>query len=415
MTDPTDGEGLRGRIVGNTLAQFIAPGVRVVVGVVLVGLLGRYLGVAGFGEYGLVVAYVLLPTNLLAEWGLSTILVREIARRPEERSSLITSATLLQLVLAALSYAVLLGIALFSAYSVPVRVSLAVFGLTLFLAPVQMLTAHFAADLRLARLVVPAVAGTITQLVFVLVVVAAEGPLVAIVAAGLAGVAVEQGWTALLVGREISLARPTAGPWRLFLGDAWPLGISTLLTTAARQSPVLVLSAVSIEAVGMFAAAEKIPNYLTRVPYAFRATMLPVLSRRWLGPGGFRHLLWGAIGATFLLTAPVAIAGALLARDVVVLVFGAAFAGAALPFAILMIAFILGALGLLLEAVLVVIGAQRTNLAIRSVSAVVLVALVLALAGGSAATGSALAVLVAGATAALLSLLVIVPRVSAAR
>lgn len=406
MTDLPTSE-LRGRVVANTLAQFVAPGVRVVVGVILVAILGRYLGVAGFGEYGLVVAYVVLLTNVLAEWGLGTILVREIARRPDQRPTLIASATLLQLALAGLSYAGLLGVALLSSYAAEVRVSLAVFGLTLLLAPVQMLTTHFALDLRLVRLVAPAVAGTLTQLVLVLVAVALNGPLVAVIAAGAAGVAVEHIWTAAIALRELPLGRPALRPWRVFVGESWPLAIGTLVTTGSRQAPVLLLSAISIDAVGIFSAADKIPTYLSRVPYAFRASMLPLLSRRWREPAGFAALVKAVIGGTLLLVVPPAIVAVLLAREIVTFVFGAAFADAAVPFAVLMAAFVFVALGILLEAVLVAMGSQRLNLVIRIGGSVLLLGLLLILVPGGMASGSAVAVLASAAVTVLLTLAVI--------
>lgn len=404
MIDRPANAELGGRVIANTLVQFVAPGMRAVVGVILVAILGRYLGVTGFGEYGLVVAYVLLFTNVLAEWGLGAILVREIARQPELRPRLIASAALLQLVLAAISYAGLLGIALLSSYSAEVRASLAAFGLTLLLAPVQMLTAHFAMDLRLARLVAPAVAGTLAQLVLVLVAVALHGPLLAVVAAGAAGVAVEHIWTAAIVLRELPLARPALRPWRAFIGESWPLAIGTLVTTGVRQAPVLLLAAVSTDAVGIFSAADKIPTYLARIPYAFRASMLPVLSARWREPARFPALVKWVIGGALLLTVPPVIVAIGLSREIVTFVFGPAFAGAALPFAALMGAFAFAALGILLEAVLVAMGAQRLDLVIRVAGSVLLLGLLLVLVPGGTATGAAVAVLASAAVMVLLTL-----------
>lgn len=410
MTSLPETEHLRGRVVANTFAQLVAPGLRVGVGVVLFAILGRYLGVTGLGEYGLVVAYVLLFTNALGDWGLAAILVREIARRPEQRASLIASATLLQLVLAALSYCALLAMALFSGLSVEVRSSLALFGLTVLLAPVQMLAAHFAIDLRLVRLVPPAVAGTLTQLVLVLVAVASHGPLIAIIAAGTAAVAVEHGWTAVIALRDLPFGRPALASAKLFLREAWPLAIGTLVAAGVRQAPVLVLSAISIEAVGIFTAATKIPDYLARVPYAFRATMLPLLSRRWQEPSRFGELVEAVVAGTLLLAAPLTVIGVLLSHDIVTIVFGRAFADAAAPFATLMIAFIFVSLGTLLEAALVAMGGQRVNLLIRTMASVILLIVLVVLAPRTGANGAAAAVLGSAAAAVLLDIAVIARR-----
>ncbi len=408
------GVDLRRRVVTNTFAQLVAPVLRAVVGVGLFAILGRYLGVGGFGEYGLVIAYVLLFTNVLGDWGLATILIREITRRPAERPALIASATALQLALAVISYLAVLLIALFSSYSADVRSSLALFGLTLLLAPVQMLSAHFASDLRLTRLVAPAVAGTLTQLVLTVAAVAIRGPLLAIIAANTLSVAVEMGWTALIVLRELRFGRPSLAPWRLFLGEAWPLAISTLLAAGAKQAPLLLLSSVGLNAVGIFTAATKIPDYLSRIPYAFRTTMFPLLSRRWHEGSGFGPLVGRTVAGTLALTAPGALIGVAAAPWIVGLVFGRSFQVAAVPFAALMIAFVLVSLGVLLEAALVSAGAQRVDLVIRAATSALLLALLVVLVPALGATGSALAVLAAAAVTVVFMLVVLRQRTRSA-
>lgn len=398
---------LRARVVANTTAQLASPGLRAVVGVFLFAILGRYLGVAGFGEYGLVVAWVILFTNALGDWGLATILVREISRSPAQRGALIASAALLQLLLGALCYVAILAIALVSGYADEVRVSLALFGLTLFLAPVQMLTAHFATDLRLTRLVAPGIVGTLAQLVLTLAAVALGAPLSAIVAANTVSVFVELGWSALLVLRELPLDRPSPAPWRLFIGEAWPLAIVTLLTAGARQAPVLVLTSVGLDAVGIYSAATKIPDYLSRIPLAFRTTMFPLLARRWHERSGFGDLVRLTILATLVFTVPIALVAAGFSRRIVTLVFGDAFGNAGVPFAILMAAFVFLSLGVLLEAALVAMGRQRLDLLVRIVTSLILVAVLVTLAGTQGASGSAIAVLASATAAAVLTLFAI--------
>src|SRR6185295_1683580 len=89
---------LNQRVVSNTLVQLISPGVRIATGLILVAALARYLGVAGFGAYALVFAYVATFDGVFAEWGLGTVLLREISRRPDERAGLLASGAALQLI-----------------------------------------------------------------------------------------------------------------------------------------------------------------------------------------------------------------------------------------------------------------------------------------------------------------------------
>src|SRR5882762_9536866 len=77
------------RLVSNTAVQLVGPALRISIGLVSSALLTRYLGVRSFGEYGLVFAYVATYSGIFNDWGLGTILLREISQRPSERSSLI--------------------------------------------------------------------------------------------------------------------------------------------------------------------------------------------------------------------------------------------------------------------------------------------------------------------------------------
>ena len=75
---------LTSRAAANTLVQLVAPALRVVLGIVLVAVLSRRLGIDGLGEYALVFTYVALFNVVFNDWGLSTIVLREISRRPED-------------------------------------------------------------------------------------------------------------------------------------------------------------------------------------------------------------------------------------------------------------------------------------------------------------------------------------------
>jgi len=66
-------------VVSNTSVQLVGHVINVLFGLAITGLLARYLGVEGFGELSLALVYFSL-IGILANWGFSTILVREISR-----------------------------------------------------------------------------------------------------------------------------------------------------------------------------------------------------------------------------------------------------------------------------------------------------------------------------------------------
>ena len=66
------------RIFVNTTSQIVAKGATVVLGFLTVGLLTRYLGVAQYGIYNLVFAYLTF-FGIFADFGLQLSLVRDLS------------------------------------------------------------------------------------------------------------------------------------------------------------------------------------------------------------------------------------------------------------------------------------------------------------------------------------------------
>jgi FkbM family methyltransferase len=377
------------------MVQFAGPGLRLLLGLALVAALSRSLGVAGLGRYALVFAYVAVFSGVLADWGLGTVCVREMSRRPAERVSLIAGSATLQALIAIGSYAAMLASLLVMRYPMEVTASIALYGLTVLLTPLDILALPFQVDLRLSRLLPPSILGTALNFVLVIAVIIGGGPLIALVGASAVSLAVQYGWTARLSLPMLGVPfRPTRAHWGFMLREAWPLALSTTVSSALQQTPILVLSLVSLQAVGLFNAANKIPMQLLVIPLAIRGTIFPLLSATWVADrSGFVRTLERSIAGSLLVSIPVAVFGIGMAQPIIHLLFGPSFAGATLPFALLLGLFPIMFPGILLGEALIAAGHQRLNLAILAASIPLLAALMVALVPGGGAAGAALALL----------------------
>lgn len=385
----------RGRILSNTGIQFIAPMVKMLLGLALSAALSRYLGVSGLGLYALVFAYVAVFGGIFADWGIGTVCLREMSRRPAERASLIAGSVTLQALIALGSYSAMLASLLLLRYPGEVTTSVALYGLTVLLTPLDILALPFQADLRLSRLLPPSVLGTALNFVLMLAVIAGRGPLVALVGASLVSLTVQYAWTARLSLPLLGVPlRPTRAHWGFLLREAWPLAISTTLATALQQGPILALSLVSLEATGLFNAASRIPQQLLLLPLAVRATTFPLLSASWVSDRAqFRKRLARLVRLAFLISVPVALVGIAFAHPLMHVLFGAAFDAAALPFGLLLAMFAVMFPGILLGEALIAAGFQRLSLLIQGASLPLLLALLLLLVPAHGAAGAALALL----------------------
>jgi O-antigen/teichoic acid export membrane protein len=383
------------RLIGNTLAQLVTPGLRMLLGLVLAATLSRYLGVSGFGQYALVFAYVATFSGVLTDWGLGTICLREISRHPDRRAALIGSSVTLQVVIALASYVIMLSSLLVVRFPRAVSIAVTLYGLTLLLTPLDLLALPFQADLRVARLLPASLAGALVNFTLVMGFIAVRSPLVIIVGGSLLSLAIQYAWIARLSMRALgNSVTPTRAHWRYLLKEAWPLAVSTIVATGLQQGPLLALSLLSFEAVGLFNAANKIPQQLLLLPLAIRATTFPLLAESWITDRArFARLLERLVGVTLVIVTPMIVVGFGLAHALMPLLFGPGFTGAALPFALMLC--VVGVLfpGIVLGEALIAAGFQRVNLAILVAGLPLLVVLLWILVPVGGATGAALALL----------------------
>ena len=406
-----DAGDLVSRAATNTLVQLIAPALRVVLGIVLVAMLSRRLGVDGLGQYALVFSYVALFNIVFNDWGLNTIVLREISQRPEDSASVVASATALQTVISCVSYLLMIAGLLFLGFPTPVKHAAMLFGLTLFAGPVSVIALPLQAQLRLGELVLPSVAQALLGFALAIAALAMGGALVALAAASLAATGVQSIWVARLTWQS---GRPWRGAfgsaslrrWRSLAAEAWPVGVASTLKMGWQQAPVLILGAVSIGATGVLHAANRIPQQLIVLPLAMNATMFPVLARSWRNDRErFARQLDGLVGGSLLVVVPAVVFGVASAAPLMRLLLGPDFSSAATPYALLLVCTgLLFPLVFLAEA-LNAAGYQRLNLLVLVALTPPMTALVLVLAPRLGATGVAIA-LTAGYAAYLAAVVV---------
>jgi O-antigen/teichoic acid export membrane protein len=116
--------GLIKRIAVNTTSQIIAKGATVVLGFLTIGLLTRYLGVAQYGIYNLVFAY-LASYGIFADFGLRLTLVRDLSGE-QERTELKSTYFALQITLILLSTFLALVFLLLFPYSPLIKMTIIV-------------------------------------------------------------------------------------------------------------------------------------------------------------------------------------------------------------------------------------------------------------------------------------------------
>lgn len=327
------------RLLGNGAWRVGDSVFRMGLGVVVNAYVARYLSPTGFGLISFAGAMATLVTAI-AQFGMQTVVCRELIRRPQERAAILGSALVLRLVAGAGSMVLAVGA---TALLRPGdhRAALVVLLVAATALPRSWDVIDYDYQARIeARPVV--IARNVSFVAFALlrpVLVLAHAPLEAFAVA----ISGEQVLASLLLARRWRADGLTVGVLAAKLGEVrdlvlttWPLVIAGLsMVVYMRIDQIMLASMMGDAGVGLFSAAIKISEALYFIPTAAIATAAPALTaahqrsqaeyeRQMLRV--MRVLVWLALAVAAVL--------ACFSRLIILTLYGPAYAPAAAVLAI---------------------------------------------------------------------------------
>jgi O-antigen/teichoic acid export membrane protein len=355
--EPADGSSVVRRVAWNTAAQAIGKAAVLAIGAASIVITTRYLGASGYGQFALALAFVQM-VGLLADLGLLTVVVREISRRPEETERLVGNALTLRLALS-LAVIVLAGLlSLAMPYTGQVRVAILIAGVPLLLGLANTaIVAVFQARLRMDRAAISDVAGRAAGFVALVVVAALDLGFYAVVATAGVGAFVTLAVTWRL-SRPLVRIRPAASRpvWRSLLRAAVPVGAALAVTEVYFRADTLIVSLFEdYEEVGFYALGYRVIELLGMLPAIVMTSVFPLLSRYLRENRDLaRRMLDASTDLFTALGVPLAAGGLVVAPQLVRLIGGDDFEGAADTLRVLLfagaLAFVSGLFGMTLIA-----------------------------------------------------------------
>jgi O-antigen/teichoic acid export membrane protein len=305
-------------------------------------VLARWLGAADFGNYMFVMTYVTYFA-FLADGGLGRYLIRDAAREPGRAQEFLAKVGGLRLALAAGVYVLLIVGALATRSDGPRLAFIAIAGLSLFTGALAgALASMFTAREQMHVNAVFQVLSSLLTAVFVLAALAAGfGLLGVFIGAGLANlpplVYLVRTWR-----RRVGPTRPAIDVpfWRTALRRSFPyalLGVIGLVYF--RMDSLLLTWMKGPEANGIYSAAYRLLDAVTDVPGVIVAAMFPTFSRLHVeSRATLRRAYLGALATLTVLGLPVMLGLVLLARPVILLLYGDGYNGSVIVLQLLAVA-----------------------------------------------------------------------------
>jgi O-antigen/teichoic acid export membrane protein len=270
------------RVFKNISAMLVAEALGFPLNFVLTLLLARYLGVEGFGNYSFVMAFVLV-FQLIADAGLSNILIREIAVNREQLPYQLGVTKSLIWVFSLFTFLLIVLAVPFVRPEPSVRTALYIMGLAV-LATVHAVgyTSVFRALEEMEYNAIGFVLHKVVLLLLVLAVIWLKRGLPMIAAAYLLANLFLWFFYYRIVRARYPKAQRVLDwrAWVFLLREAVPVGVAIVLRRVSWQVDILVLTAIgTARSVGLFSAPYKILQALNVLPQTISLPLFPIYAR----------------------------------------------------------------------------------------------------------------------------------------
>jgi O-antigen/teichoic acid export membrane protein len=335
------------------------------VSLAILTLLSRYLGPYEFGQYQLVIAFLLLVN--LSDLGIATIAVRHLSTERRSPEEIMGNVLTIRAVLAAVSTLLCIAIAVAIGYSHEATKAIAIASLSF---PFMMLTgsynALFASKLRMEYAAAANIGQSLATLALMAVVVVMHGGIVQLLIAYDAGFVVASG-VSLFFARKF--LRPSFRFDRGYAGEiareSLPLGSAVIVIAVYSRIDILLLKAFTdTESVGYYGFAYRAVDLAAPLSLMFVGSVFPLLSSHHAADEReeFRRLFQRSQDLLTVLGVTMLTLMILFARPLVDLVGGARYAPSVMSLRILAMAFGLIWLSNLVDHSLIAVGRQRVLL-----------------------------------------------------
>jgi O-antigen/teichoic acid export membrane protein len=320
-------------LLKNTLALAAPNFLNPVISFALVLLISRYLGVDGLGKYSLALAYMGMFATL-ATLGLDALIVREVARRPEDTQLLFFNVSLFGAVSAVVAIVGMNATVSFLGYGTDVTSAVFWCSLALlFATAIYYMNGVFVASYKAKYTAYSYLAENFFRVIISAGFVLAGYGIVVVFMVALATRAL--GFVMMSYFYLTSIGRPRwefrADIWKTLVREAPVFSSIVIFSTIHMSLDQIMLSKLQgVASVGVYSAADRILAMCKTMPVAFAMALLPSMTTSFhKGPEEIRALVDSSIRRILILSVPVIVGVIILSDRFILLLYGEDFATSA--------------------------------------------------------------------------------------
>lgn len=269
------------KVAYNTIVQVISRALTTAISLVALGYLTRYLGVAGYGQYDLVFAYLAL-FGVMVDFGFFLLQVREITKQPERESYILGNVLGLKLALSAVVFAIGYGIALFVYHDPIITTGILIGSISqAALAWTQVPISLFQARLQMDKVALLNILSRAAYLAGIIWGVRAGWDVVGLVTS-VTVINVVFFFVQMAMASPLAKILPQCDLkyWRHFLKEALPLGTAIVLASIYFSIDRVMLSVMKTTyEVGIYGTPYRVISVVLTFPTIFMSSVFPVMTR----------------------------------------------------------------------------------------------------------------------------------------
>jgi len=365
---------LQSRVAKNTIIQVFGKIITVVIALVAIGLITRYLGTEGFGEYTTALAFLSF-FGVLADMGLCTILAREISQDEKNKERITSNLFTFRLIADIVTFTLVPLIALKFNYSNNLKQTIAIGALAfLFVSLAQIMRAIFQQELRVDKIAIAEVAGKTLFVVLAIFIIkfSLDNTSRSFMVAMVCGNALLLLLSIIFVRKFVKFKfRFDFSYWKKILVMVIPMSLAIVFNSIYFKIDTILLSIFKpIADVGIYGLPYKILEVLIFTSAIFVGIIFPLLSKYFReDKSKFRAIFSYSQDALLIISIPLLFGGIALAEPIILILGGSEFIASITVFRILLFAIVIMFLNTLISHVIISAGKEKAIAWIHGIGA----------------------------------------------
>lgn len=320
------------KIAYNVLVSTVSKILATILALISIGLITRYLGKEGFGNYATVMAFFSF-FGAIGDLGLYSVSTREISRSKADESSIMGNIFSIRIISSLIILIIAPILVLFFPYPQEVKYAIIIIAASfLFSSAYQVLNGVFQKNLAMDKVAISELAGKILQVVLIIVAVKYKLSFQWVISSLFFYMVLSFLLVLFWSKKYIKLRfKFDFYYWKKFLKESYPVGISAIVTFVYFKIDTIILSVMRSSAdVGIYNAAYKVIENISFFPAMIVGLIFPIMSQYiYSDRKKFADISDKTLKVFVVLVVPIVIGTMFLSEGIINLIGGIGFAESA--------------------------------------------------------------------------------------